>query len=654
MRFTKQQGFTVTFALGALLAGAACGDADSPKPQGYDEFGVSESQLGVAVPTCSGGTGGWTATNKTLAVALVNSTSNVIVVNAPGGILKVNGYTCVSSAGVVLTTTNVTKITIAGTAGNDKVILDTLAGTFGAIVATTGGGVSVTGGGGTDALMLRGTASADAYTMGSPASGTDVYAEITGDRTADVYATGFASATVSLGASNDTFTGNPPTAAASVISGARFVSAVTTILPVAAAFPLTVYGGDGNDTLQGGNGDDSLYGGVGDDTFKTAAAADGADKYFGDANAATAAVGDTMDYSARSVALTVKLGPAPVSPATYGVADANDGDGAANAGAGEADDVEYSVENITGGSAGDTLTGSTASNTIKGGAGNDIIQGGAGNASCAADKDTLQGDDGNDTFDMTAAADCGDVVLGGNGTDVVDYAQRTNVLTITLDVNANDGEGASTENDNIKDAEVVFGGAGNDIITGGSGDDELHGGAGNDTLAGGAGNDMLVGDDGNDTLNGGPGDDTFDEGLADAYPAASAAVSPALAAIEKGLGDDIINGGAGTNTVDYSERTAALTVTLCADANITGLPAGTGTECTDNDGDPLLTEHDKVVNCSAVYGGTGADTLTGTTTDDSIYGGLGDNVLDGAGGSDICINDPSVTISVAPVNCELL
>jgi Ca2+-binding RTX toxin-like protein len=645
MRFTKQSGFTATFVLAAMLAGAACGDADSPKPQGLDEFGVTEAQLGVAVPTCSGGTGGWTSANKTLALALVNGTSNVVVLNAPGGILKVNGYTCVDSHGVVLTTTNVTKITVAGSSGADKVILDTLAGGFGAIVATAGGGISITGGGGTDALMLRGTAAADAYTMGSPASGTDVYAEITGDKTADIYATGFASATISMGSSNDTFTGNPPTLAANVISGARFVPTVTALQPVAAAFPLTVYGGDGNDTLQGGNGDDTLYGGVGDDTFKTAAAADGADKYFGDANAPTAAVGDTVDYSLRTVALTVTLGPAPVGPG-YGAADANDGDGAANAGAGEADDVEYSVENITGGTAGDTLTGSTASNTIKGGLGNDKIAGGAANASCAADKDTLEGDDGNDTFDMTAAADCGDVVMGGNGTDVVDYSARTNALTITLDVNPNDGE--ASEGDNIKDAEVIVGGAGADTITGGAGDDELHGGAGNDTLNGGAGNDTLVGDDGNDTLNGGVGDDTIDEGLVDAYPAGNAAAGSPL---QKGLGDDIINGGGGSNVADYSERTAGLVITLCADANLTGAAAGTGAECTDNDGDAALTEHDKVVNCSSVYGGSGADTLTGTTTDDTITGGGGDDTMDGAGGSNICVTDSAVTYTTAPVNC---
>ena len=265
-------------------------------------------------------------------------------------------------------------------------------------------------------------------------------------------------------------------------------------------------------------------------------------------------------------------------------------------------------------------------------------------SSCSSDKDTLQGDDGNDTFDMTAATDCGDVVLGGNGKDVVDYSARTLVLTITLDLNANDGEAG--EDDNIKDAEVIVGGAGNDSITGGALDDELHGGAGNDVISGLAGNDVLVGDDGNDELDGGLGDDTFDEGLVDAYPAGNAT-------LKKGKGDDILNGGAGTNSADYSGRTAALTVTLCVDANLTGAPASSAPECTDADGDPAVgvVENDNIVNCSVFYGGSGNDHITGSTGDDSLYGGTGNNVLDGNLGDDICLNDAAPT--VAPVNCEV-
>jgi Ca2+-binding RTX toxin-like protein len=637
-----------TFGLCAALAGAACGDAENPKPQGLDELGVNESELGVAVGDCSSGTGGWTSTNKTLTLGLVNGTSNTVVISAPSGILKVNGYTCVSSGGTVLTTANVTKLLVNGTTGDDKIILDTLAGGFGSIVATTGGGITVDGGAHVngDAVMLRGSASADAWVMGDSNAG-DHFVDLTADAIADVMVKNCESATVSLGAGNDSFYGTGQGSKA--VNASRLASGVTSLVAVGATFPLTVYGGDGNDTMQGGNADDTLYGGPGDDVFKTAATADGADKYYGDADAASNAQGDTIDYSARNASLTITIGPAP-SQQTPDPADANDGDGAAGQN-GEGDDVKYSVENVTGGKVADTITGSDKSNFIKGGAGDDKINGGVAGSSCASDKDTLEGDDGNDTFDMSATPDCGDVVLGGNGSDVVDYSARTASLTITLDLNANDGETVNnaSEGDNVKDAEIVLGGSHADTITGGALDDELHGGAGDDVISGGAGNDILVGDDGNDTLNGNAGDDTFDEGLVDAYPAGNAqAQSP----LSKGAGDDKINGGAGTNSADYSERTADLTITMCADpTTLTGAPASQAAECNDSDGDPANTENDNVANVSVVYGGTGADTLTGTAGDDALYGGSGDNVLDGQAGDDICINDGAVT--TPPANCEV-
>lgn len=55
----------------------------------------------------------------------------------------------------------------------------------------------------------------------------------------------------------------------------------------------------------------------------------------------------------------------------------------------------------------------------------------------------------------------------------------------------------------------LFGGQGNDILFGGSGNDTLVGGAGNDILLGGDGNDLLYGGEGQDILVGGPGSDTF-------------------------------------------------------------------------------------------------------------------------------------------------
>ncbi len=628
-------------ALGAVLASVACGDSGNTRRDSFEEFGVSESELGVAVPTCSSGTGGWTSTNKTLTVTLVDGTSNTVVISAPGGILKVNGYTCTgpSPSFTPLTTTNVTKLVVTGTANADKVILDTLAGGFGSITASAGSGISIDFAGGSDTFMARGSASADTWTMGSSAAG-DHYAEITADKVGDVKMVAVEAISVSLGSGNDSFTGAGSPAGASAISSARLTAGVTSLLAVGAAVPITVFGGDGNDTLQGGAGDDVLWGGVGDDTFKTAAAMDGADTYHGDADAPSSPKGDTMDYSARLLtAVTVDIGP------SAGTADADDGD--PNGGTSEGDDVTYTVENITGSSLADTITGSNLSNTISGGPGDDKLNGGPANGTCANDKDTLNGNDGDDTFDMNAVPDCGDVVLGGNGKDVVDYSARTAVLNISLDLNANDGDTTTTENDNVKDAEVVVAGDQNDILTGGALDDELHGGDGNDTITGGAGNDVLVGDDGNDTLNGGLGDDVFDEGGVDAYPAGNAT-------LKKGVGDDIINGGAGTNVADYSERLGAstLVITLCVDAaTLSGAPASVAAECTDSDGDTAATEDDNVVNVSILYGGAGDDTLTGSTGDESLYGGLGDNTLDGGSGDDICLNDAAPT--TAPVSCEV-
>jgi len=58
-------------------------------------------------------------------------------------------------------------------------------------------------------------------------------------------------------------------------------------------------------------------------------------------------------------------------------------------------------------------------------------------------------------------------------------------------------------------ANVLSGGAGNDVIFGAEGNDTLLGEVGNDSLSGGEGNDYLKGGLGSDILSGGLGIDTF-------------------------------------------------------------------------------------------------------------------------------------------------
>jgi Ca2+-binding RTX toxin-like protein len=119
---------------------------------------------------------------------------------------------------------------------------------------------------------------------------------------------------------------------------------------------------------------------------------------------------------------------------------------------------------------------------------------------------------------------------------------------------------------------VAYSLAGGGSVTGSAGDDFIYGGVGSDSLFGGDGNDLLEGGDGNDTLDGGRGADI----------------------LRGGAGDDIL-GGAGNLDSGYG---------------FTGYITG----YTYND--PLA---------GNVYeGGTGNDTLRGTTYGDLYLFNLGD------------------------------
>ena len=126
-------------------------------------------------------------------------------------------------------------------------------------------------------------------------------------------------------------------------------------------------GGPGNDELRGHWGQDRLLGGPGDDLLHGG----------GNADVLSGGSGsDTADYRTR------------VSPVRVSI-----GSGGANDGVtGENDDVRRDVENVLGGSKGDTLVGSGKANRLDGRGGNDVIEGGRGN-------DQLFGGSGVDRLD---------------------------------------------------------------------------------------------------------------------------------------------------------------------------------------------------------------------------------------------------------------
>ena len=257
----------------------------------------------------------------------------------------------------------------------------------------------------------------------------------------------------------------------------------------------TENGQDGADTISGGAGDDTLNGGAGNDLLLAEAGADGTDSLSGGDGV------DTASYAARADPLQLSLDDQP-----------NDGL-VGNA----TDNVHTDVENLIGGSGGDSLSGDPAANQLDGGPGNDSLAGQAGDDALTGGTgddsesggdgaDAMSGDAGNDSLDGGAGPD---VFSGGDGTDTGDYSTRTAPLNVTLDGNANDGE--FLEGDNVEtDVENLRGGSGADTLVGSDAGNTLDGGPGEDYSDGGAGSDTLVGGDAGDVLRtrGSPDGDT--------------------------------------------------------------------------------------------------------------------------------------------------
>ena len=243
-----------------------------------------------------------------------------------------------------------------------------------------------------------------------------------------------------------------------------------------------IFGGDGADTLSGLRGNDLLDGGAGNDTFKYTIG-DGVDTIDGGAGNNTLAVSGTSGDDTIHVVvngggvITSIESMSPTNVQIYTV------DGLAQAGAG--DTLDYTgtlgalavnlatgsapgfasiagIENVTGGSNGDTLTGDSGNNRLDGGPGADAMAGGAGNDTYVVDNP-------------------GDVVTEApnQGTDTVQssisYTLGANVENLTLTGSgAINGTGDALNN-------VISGNSGNNLLTGGAGNDRIDGGGGVDT-----------------------------------------------------------------------------------------------------------------------------------------------------------------------------
>ncbi len=422
-----------------------------------------------------------------------------------------------------------------------------------------------------------------------------------------------------------------------ILSGTenKLISSTTVLAEFDGSIATSMFGGEGNDTLNGtnandfisgGGGNDTIYGNAGDDQLDGGSGNDyllggaGADVYLFGKGSGQDAI-DNSDSDAVGVnADTVLLG-ADITPADVTLV---------------RDEFNSLIIKINGAS--DTLwLGRYFDNDGASGGVVENIQFADGtNWDVATVKNkVLNGKRGNDILYGYAT---GDTISGGNGNDLIYGFAGNDVL--------NGGTGIDT----------IDGGEGNDTIKGGTGRDNLNGGDGNDTLQGNEDDDTIFGDAGNDILDGGSGVDFLLGGTgADVY------------LFGKGSGYDIVQDyageavstdvdtillGAGINTADVRLTRAGydLFIRINGTEDVLRVEGYFNLGGSDKryiienikfaDGTiwDVATVKTKVLIATEgnnfLYGYETNDTINGGGGDDHIYGSLGNDVLDGGAGVD--------------------
>jgi len=228
---------------------------------------------------------------------------------------------------------------------------------------------------------------------------------------------------------------------------------------------------------------------------------------------------------------------------------------------------------IDGGDGADELHGTAQDDTLLGGLGDDVLVGGGGD-------DALLGHRG------------ADLLVGGAGTDTVGYDDGVHDDGVAVTLSGGADDGLPLENDELREIEVVRGGAGRDSV---------RGTAAAETFVGGDGDDLADLGFGNDRFDGGAGADSC---------------------LLDGLDDDLCDGGPGAQDVAAYRGSLSMRISLDGVAN-----------------DGRLGAVGNVVGTEEVIGGEGADFLVGSTGDDILSGRGGDDVVQGGRGDDVLSGD---------------
>jgi Ca2+-binding RTX toxin-like protein len=350
---------------------------------------------------------------------------------------------------------------------------------------------------------------------------------------------------------------------------------------------LNVIGSSANDTIIGSTIGDFVHGGDGADNIQGRGGSDTIDGGAGNDTLNGGIGSDTVSYAAETDAMFVDLGAGTTRR------------GSAVA---PVEDTLSAIENVAGGAGNDAIVGANNANTLSGDGGDDVITGAGG-------ADTIAGGAGNDAIAYTIG-DGSDDVDGGEDFDTLSIigTAAANTLNVTYDGASLTGFEAGT----LLSIESVSAdlGLGGDTLTyaGSTASVSVNLSAstasgfssvfGVENVTGGDGHDTLAGDGAANSLNGGVGNDT----------------------LEGGAGEDTLNGAGGVDTASYASETDALFINLAA-----------GNMRRGSVGAPIEDTLSAIENAT---GGSGNDSINGTSNANAINGNDGNDTIAGLGGAD--------------------
>ena len=410
----------------------------------------------------------------------------------------------------------------------------------------------------------------------------------------------------------------------------------------------TIYGSAGNDTITGGKGADFIVGGDDFDTLDYSRA--GSNGVFINASIYTFVAHDWNGYSGDLKSFT--------AIDNFGNIDSFDGTMERFIGSKAGDRFTARGSNLSyvfdGNTGNDDAEGGNNNDTLIGGSGSDVLVGNDGDdylfANVSNDVefsfDQLWGGSGEDTLIGSGE----DALRGGAGTDHffdghVYYDEEPYGWTVNLNIGRGTRRDGSPEFDYLNNISRATTGNGADeliaadgrssYLNGGAGADTLRGGSANDTLVGGSGHDHFYASSGNDKIDG------IDGGVVDysgymggkieanlkenwvKKPASQDTVANILDLIGTNAGDAIT----GTDFGDKLEGRGGNDI----------IHGGRGTnELRGDDGDDSLVGG---IDADRLHGGNHNDTLKGGGGLDTMWGGAGDDVYYVIHGSETVIED---------------